>query len=117
MYGSYGVVVWWATSVEIASAFARLERRKEIDRTIRNRGAERARLLSQSWLVVEPSFALRANAERFSESYDLRAGDALQLAASFAWCEGRSAGHLFFTADRKLYDASLAAGFDSRLFA
>ena len=48
------------------------------------------------------------------ERYDLRAADALQLAAALGWCEDAPQGRVFLTADRKLREAVLLSGFDAK---
>jgi predicted nucleic acid-binding protein len=115
MYKIYGVVVWWATSVEIASAFARLARRKEIDVAGQSRAAERASNLASSWSEVKPSLNLKMNAEWLLTMHDLRAADALQLAAALEWCYDNSSRRVFLTADRRLHEAASARGFDAKL--
>ena len=48
------------------------------------------------------------------ERYDLRAADALQLAAALGWCENAPRGRVFLTADQKLREAALLSGFDAK---
>lgn len=109
LYKKYEVVVWWATPVEITSALARLVRMKQLDTA--GRSAARALLerLSDSWFVVQPSNALRMRATQLVDRYDLRAADALQLAAALEWCEGVAPGRVFLTADQKLREAACSA--------
>jgi predicted nucleic acid-binding protein len=70
--------------------------------------------LAQSWTIVEPSDAVRSKARQIVMNFDLRAGDAFQLAAALEWCAGSPDGKVFLTADRRLYDAALLSGFDAR---
>jgi predicted nucleic acid-binding protein len=47
------------------------------------------------------------------DRYDLRAADALQLAAALVWCEDLPQGRMFLTADKKLQQAAMLSGFDA----
>jgi len=49
--------------------------------------------------------------------YDLRAADALQLAAALVWCEDVPQGRLFLTTDQKLQEATMLSGFDAQQIA
>ena len=113
LYKSYEVVVWWATPVEIASALARLLRMRQIDSGDWTKAGKLAKSLADSWSVIQPSHALRAQAARLVDRYDLRAADCLQLAAALEWCEGVSQGRVFLTADQKLRAAARLSGFDA----
>jgi len=44
------------------------------------------------------------------DRYDLRAADALQLAAVLVWCEDLPQGGMFLTADQKLQKAAMLGG-------
>jgi predicted nucleic acid-binding protein len=63
--------------------------------------------------MVQPSDALRDTAVQLSDRYDLRAADAVQLAAALEWCEDDPSGRIFFTADQRLREAAVLAGFDA----
>lgn len=112
LYKSHGVVVWWSTSVEIASALARLVRMKQLDSGDWTTARKLAKNLADSWSVVQPSENLRAKAALLVERYDLRAADSLQLAAALEWCEDTPHGRVFLTADQRLREAALLNGFD-----
>lgn len=58
------------------------------------------------------SAVLRAEAERFLDRYPLKAADALQLAAAFAWCGGNPEGRKFICLDRQLNRAAESEGFE-----
>jgi predicted nucleic acid-binding protein len=64
--------------------------------------------------VIQPSDALRTKAAQLVDRYDLRAADCLQLAAALEWCEDAPQGCVFLTADRKLREAALLSGFDTK---
>jgi predicted nucleic acid-binding protein len=108
----YDVVVWWSTSLEIASAIARLERMKELDIAGAAKARKTAGDLAVYWSVVQPSDALLARAVQFVTRYDLRAADALQLAAAWEWCEGLPSGRIFLTINQRLSKAAILTGFD-----
>jgi len=114
LYKSYRAIVWWGTPVEIASALARLVRMKELDFTEWTKARKLARILADSWSVIQPSDSLRAQAIELVDRYDLRVADSLQLAAALGWCEDAPHGRVFLTADEKLRQAALLAGFAAK---
>jgi len=114
LYRTHDVIVWWATQVEIASALARLVRTKRINASDCAKARKLANVLSDSWSVIQPSDALRAKSLRLVEQYDLRAADSLQLAAALEWCEDVPKGRVFLTADERLREAALLAGFEAK---
>jgi predicted nucleic acid-binding protein len=114
LYESYRVVIWWATPVEIASALARLVRTKEIGPGDRAKARQVAVALADEWSVIQPSNALRDHAMRLVERYDLKAADAMQLAAALDWCDKVPRGEVFLTADQKLREAAVLSGFDAK---
>jgi hypothetical protein len=67
--------------------------------------------------MVQPSDALRSRAAQLVDLLDLRAADALQLAAALVWCEGQAQGQVFVSADQRLRDAAIISGFDAPLVA
>jgi len=115
LYKSYRVVVWWATSVEIASALARLVRTREISSSEWAKARQVAVALADEWSVVQPSDVLRNQATQLVERYDLKAADAMQLAAALDWCEDSPRGEVFLTADQKLRQAAVLSGFDGKV--
>jgi uncharacterized protein len=114
LYKSYEVVVWWATSVEIASALARLVRMKQLNPGDWAQARRLAGDLADSWSVVQPSDALRAKATVLLNQYDLRAADALQLAAALEWCESMPRGRAFVCSDQALLQAAILNGFEGK---
>jgi predicted nucleic acid-binding protein len=114
LYESYRVVIWWATPVEIASALARLVRTREISTSDCAKARRVAVVLADEWSVIEPSNALRDHAMRLVERYDLKAADAMQLAAALDWCDKVPRGEVFLTADQRLREAALLSGFDGK---
>jgi uncharacterized protein len=114
LYKTYEAVVWWATPVEIASALARLGRMKQLDSSDWARARQLAAALADAWFVIQPSEGLRAKATQLVDRHDLRAADALQLAAALEWCQDAPQSRVFLTADQKLREAAILTGFDGR---
>lgn len=110
-FSKYQPVVWWGTRVEIVSALTRLKRAGEISELDYPRAKRDAFKLISGCAILQPSPIIESLATDMLEKYPLRAGDALQLAAAFEWCEGEPDGHVFLTADRRLADAAELAGF------
>jgi predicted nucleic acid-binding protein len=104
------LVVWWGSSVECASAIARLAREDVLSTA--DESAARALLdtLRGSWFEVQPGEALRAQAMRLLRLHPLRAADALQLAAAIEWSGSPASGH-FITFDERLKRAAEREGF------
>lgn len=87
---------------------------KQLDSRDWARATNLANKLSSLWSVIQPSERLRATSMRLVDRFDLRAADSLQLAATLEWCEYEPLNRVFLTADQKLRDAALLAGFDAR---
>jgi len=104
------VLTWWATEVECASALARRERAGVTGDGIAEANARLSELVSR-WQEVEPVSAVRRAARRLVRVHDLRAGDALQLAAAVVAAEGRPAAPDFVTLDERLAHAAEREGF------
>ncbi len=105
------IAVWWATPVEMRSAFERLLRMGQL--TVPEHAAAGTRLekLRRGWRELQPNEALRAPAETFLMRYPLRAADALQLAAAWIWCLGVPQPHVFILGDAQLLEAARQVGF------
>jgi predicted nucleic acid-binding protein len=114
LYKLHDAVVWWAASVEIASALARLLRVKQLDPSDWTRARKLAKRLADSWSVIQPSDTLRAKSAQLVDRYDLRAAGSFQLAAALEWCEDAPQGRVFLTADRRLREAALLSGFNAK---
>jgi predicted nucleic acid-binding protein len=113
LYQRYEIVAWWATPVEARSSFARLVRMLEIDRTQRDKAADRLEELRTDWTEIDPSESLRYFAEGLPDPFALRAGDALQLAAAYTWAMQRPSGRPFISGDKRLLDAAEQLGFQT----
>lgn len=106
-----GILVWWATEVECASAIARLERDGALDEAAVTEAFDRLKQLAGGWHEVDPSDAVREAAVRFLRVHPLRATDALQLAAAFIAAERRPSSLEVVTLDDRLAGAARKEGF------
>jgi predicted nucleic acid-binding protein len=104
-------VVWWASSVEVHSAIARLHRQGKLKHVGKQGALARLEVLRRGWREILASDAVRDVAERLLEAYALRAADSLQLAAALTWCQQRPSRRTFICADRGLAKSAVAAGF------
>jgi len=111
LYGSYGIVAWWATQVEIMSGLTRLDRTRQIDHDRFLIGKQIAQEIVRGWLSVGSTGSIAAVACSLLEMHPLRAADAMQLAAALEWCEGKPKGNVFLTFDKRLSEAAGLAGF------
>jgi len=107
------LVVWWGSSVECASALARLEREHRLKSAEVDAARDVLSTLRSAWTEVLPSDAVRTHAERLLLRHPLRAADALQLAAALTWAQGSPTSHAFASYDERLRAA--ARGEDFRL--
>jgi uncharacterized protein len=105
------MTVWWATEVECASAIARFERDEEITRGASQRAFDRLDDLVRAWTEVEPAPVVRRSARRLLRAHELRAADALQLAAALEAAEGDAPSLELVTLDKRLADAARREGF------
>ncbi|MDH4346533.1 MAG: type II toxin-antitoxin system VapC family toxin [Thermoleophilia bacterium] len=105
------ITTWWGTTLECASAVGRRER----DGSLSVEDAERARrklaVVEAHWSEVVPSDRLRETARRLLRVHDLRAGDALQLAAAVTASATHDAPLPFVTLDERLALAASREGF------
>lgn len=108
------MVVWWGTTVEARSAFARLVREKALTEAERDAAIERLGPLRRSWIEIVPSERLRSLAERLPDQYSIRGADAIQLAAALIWCREQPRRRPFVCFDDRLAGAATAAGFSLR---
>ena len=104
-------VIWWATWVEVYGAICRLRREKQINDAGKQSAVSRLRGLSLGWREILPEEQVRDLALACLDRYQLRAADALQLAASLTWCRRRPANRAFITGDVQLAEAAQLAGF------
>lgn len=105
------IIVWWATEVECVSAIARLEREGNLQRKDVTLALGRLDSLLLSWHEVQPLKSVRTTARRLLRAHNLRAADALQLAAAGAASEGDPPSLDFFSLDERLLAAAEKEGF------
>ena len=105
------IIVWWGTELECRSALARRDRLRESTVAQLEEGLQRLATLRATWQEVSPSLALRTSAMRLVAAYDLRAADALQLAAALAAAAGEPGSLPFVCLDRRLRAAAELEGF------
>jgi uncharacterized protein len=108
------LLVWWATKVECASALLRRERAGALSVAGSRQALARLESLAAAWQVVEPVADLRDAAIRMLRVHDLRASDALQLAAAYIASERRPANLEFVCRDDRLSRAAEREGFRLR---
>lgn len=104
-------LVWWGTEVECASAIARLERQASLSAAAATEVFRHLGALVQRWHQILPADIVRETARRLLRTHDLRAGDALQLAAAFVAAESRPATLDFVCLDQRLGGAAQREGF------
>jgi predicted nucleic acid-binding protein len=105
------VAVWWGAEVECASAVARLEREGKLTSAEASDTFQHLQELAEIWHVIDPVETIRVSAKRFLRVHDLRAADALQLAAAFLAAEGRPASLEVVCLDDRLVIAAQREGF------
>jgi uncharacterized protein len=103
--------VWWAALVECWSALERKTRAGRLIGEQRRLTELRLHNLARSWTEIHPAPLLRDRAVRLLAVHDLRAADALQLAAALTWAEERPRGHAFVCLDDRLREAARREGF------
>lgn len=105
-------VTWWGTRVECASALARVERSGDLEPADASEAFDRLEALADTWHEIEPGDAVRETAQRFLRVHDLRAADALQLAAAFWASEVHPPTLEVVTLDDRLALAAEREGFE-----
>lgn len=106
-----GVFVWWGTVSECASAIARLERQGALATDEASQVFHQLDEMVRTWQEIPPIEAVRETARRLLRAYDLRAGDALQLAAAFVAAESRPRTLPIVCLDSRLGEAAQREGF------
>lgn len=104
-------VVWWGALVECVSALERRGRDGSLDPEQKRRAVRLLRQLAEAWHEIEPTLVVRERAVRILSSHNLRAVDALQLAAALVWVDERPAGRAFVCLDSRLRESAYREGF------
>ena len=107
-----GLALWWGAKVEAVSAVCRLRQGEEIDERAASRLLREIEKLAAAAYEVQPADELRQIACRMLRVHELRAADALQLAAALVWADGRPSDCGFVCLDRRLRAAADKEGFD-----
>lgn len=105
------IATWWGTPIECVSALTRLEREGSLTSAGLGRGIARVRHAVGSWTEVGPSTDVREQAIRLLRVHQLRAADAVQLAAAIIAAEFQPSGLEFVTLDRVQGAAADKEGF------
>lgn len=105
------VVSWWGTPIECASAIGRRERDGSITTAEAAVASRKLAVLESRWFEIAPSEEVRDVARRVVRVHDLRAADALQLAASLAASGDQDDPLPFVTLDERLALAASREGF------
>ena len=103
--------VWWGALVECWSALERKTRAGRLSAEQRRLTELKLHNLARTWTEIHPASPLRDRAVRLLAVHDLRAADALQLAAALTWAEERPRGHAFVCFDDRLREAARREGF------
>ena len=107
-----GLLVWWGSIVECASAISRLERETNLTTRQASRSLNRLEAMTTTWNEVAPSERVRRAATRLLRVHSLRAADALQLAAAFVASEERPRTLQVVCLDERLALAAQREGFE-----
>lgn len=105
------VVAWWGSRVECESAISRLERERHLTARVALSARRRLDLFAAAWQEVQPVDALRDRARRLLRVHDLRAADALQLAAALVAAEQHPSSLPLVCLDTNLTAAASREGF------
>lgn len=108
------MTVWWATPVECASAIARRRREGAFSAADQDSAFEVLDRLSSAWFEIQPGQLVRSYAFRVLRVHQLRAADALQLAAALVWAGSPATGPApvaeIVTLDGRLAEAARLEG-------
>lgn len=109
-----GIISWWGSAIECASAFNRLHREKLVeDGELAELHSELARFESK-WVLIPPVVQVKQIAIRCLRVHALKAADSLQLAAALTAAEGDPGAIGFVTNDERLAGAARREGFRIR---
>lgn len=108
------ICVWAMSDVEVRSALSRRARNGGVSwREVQELG-QRLDAFMKRIHVMSLLDTVKKRAKRLLAVHDLRAADALQLAAALATCDDDPAGYEFLTLDQRLGDAARREGFTVR---
>ena len=105
------IVVWWGSAIEYVAAVSRREREGSLKTEEVSEHLGRLNALSQVWYEVQPSWRIKAVAQRLLRVHPLRAADSLQLAAALVAAEDDPSSIGFVCFDARLNQAASREGF------
>lgn len=105
------MAAWWATEIECVSALARRERNEQLEPDETRHALDRLRRLTSAWTEIAPSERVRRVACRLPRVHDVRAADALQLAAAIVGAAEDTDSYEFVSFDERLSRAAALEGF------
>jgi predicted nucleic acid-binding protein len=105
-------VVARTTFIEAASAVYKAVRLGQLAGTSAKSAMDRLAQLDKRWTEIELTDRARNLGVDVLAHYDLRAGDAIQLASALIWCKEQPRNRPFVCFDQSLGAAAVAAGFD-----
>lgn len=105
------MLVWWGAEIECVSAIARLERQEDLSTDAAEAALGRLEAFAERWNEIQPGEAARRTARRLLRVHNLRAADALQLAAALVGAEGHPASLEIVTLDDRFTAAARREGF------
>jgi predicted nucleic acid-binding protein len=105
------VVLWWGSTIECFSAFARLRRERIINPDQEQEIRGRLLDVKRYWTEIQPGDGVKAIAHQLLLIHALSAADCLQLAAALVWADKLPSGHRFVCLDAKLLRAARKEGF------
>ena len=106
-----GIVTWWGSGIECASALNRLHREGNLDSGNLSRSLERLQGFAAGWIEIRPLQRVRRRALRLLRVHPLRGADALQLAAALAAADEDPAELDVVSSDARLSAAARQEGF------
>ena len=107
----HGIVTWWGSWIECASALNRLRREGNLDGGDLDRSLARLQELAGGWMEVRPLERVRRRAVRLLRVHPLRGADALQLAAALTASDEDPSELDVVGNDARLADAARQEGF------
>lgn len=107
----HGIVTWWGSWIECASALNRLRREGSLDGGDLDRSLVRLQEFAGGWTEVRPLERVRRRAVRLLRVHPLRGADALQLAAALTASDEDPSELDVVSSDARLADAARQEGF------
>lgn len=112
--GDAGIVTWWGSAIECASALNRLRRERLVDDATLSDLLARLVRFESHWDLIPPVEQVKRIATRNLRIHSLRAADSLQLAAALVAADGNPENLGFVTNDDRLAQAARLEGFALR---